>query len=440
MFRRILTLALALALTLSLAACGGKDEAVGGSNTSSGNSSSDGSDSGKSAETAKPGDSSNDNEPANDEPQAEAKSSAVQASDIAVVVEPTIVIEYLENVYNGGQTMPEYIFNNGRILVTVEDGSVPTKHEKGYCFLDTQGNFDVDTSGIRFDVDSAKPKRVITGISEGLTVFEDEDLANGYKDESGTVVIPAKYYMAYPFSEGLALVQENQGGLWGFIDKSGNTVIPFEYDTPPYNYGEKRVTMFVNEAVVYGFTEGLAAVSKDGKSGYIDKNGNAVIPFIYDKAAPFSEGLAAVLLNEKWGFIDKNGNMVLEPQYTFGPSKDTSSYDYGNGVPFFRGGYAFVLNQNNSFVLIDKDGNKLEIPDGYRPDGGFNGGVAVISQTGSRDDKTSAIINTNGEILDEGFTFILQFSEGYTLFSKEPINWGTQTITAGILHNTAYKP
>lgn len=42
------------------------------------------------------------------------------------------------------------------------------------------------------------------------------------------------------------------------------------------------------------FNEGLAAVKKDGKWGYIDETGEMVIPFQYDKAYLFREGLALV--------------------------------------------------------------------------------------------------------------------------------------------------
>lgn len=62
-----------------------------------------------------------------------------------------------------------------------------------------------------------------------------------------------------------------------------------------------------------GFTEGLAAVElicKWGYMGYIDKTGNEVIPIKYDYAYDFRNGKAAVLLNGKWGTIDKQGNFT----------------------------------------------------------------------------------------------------------------------------------
>ena len=43
-----------------------------------------------------------------------------------------------------------------------------------------------------------------------------------------------------------------------------------------------------------GFSDGLAAVKKGGKWGYIDKENNVVIPPVYDFAGNFSEGVAVV--------------------------------------------------------------------------------------------------------------------------------------------------
>ena len=52
-----------------------------------------------------------------------------------------------------------------------------------------------------------------------------------------------------------------------------------------------------------------------GKRVFIDKTGEFVIPTEYDDALPFMEGLAAVSNNGKWGFIDKTGNLVVPMKY-----------------------------------------------------------------------------------------------------------------------------
>ena len=51
----------------------------------------------------------------------------------------------------------------------------------------------------------------------------------GYKDQDGNVVIPCQWTSAFPFSEGLASV-EDESGKWGFIDESGNVVIPCQWN------------------------------------------------------------------------------------------------------------------------------------------------------------------------------------------------------------------
>nr|WP_322657071.1 WG repeat-containing protein [Dendronalium sp. ChiSLP03b]MDZ8203123.1 WG repeat-containing protein [Dendronalium sp. ChiSLP03b] len=90
--------------------------------------------------------------------------------------------------------------------------------------------------------------------------------------------------------------------------------------------------------VARDFPEGLAAVNiggreslfggeSGGKWGYIDKNGQLVIPLNFYNVRAFSEGLAAVVAIHKllgiggqktypkWGYIDKMGSWVIRPQF-----------------------------------------------------------------------------------------------------------------------------
>jgi len=52
------------------------------------------------------------------------------------------------------------------------------------------------------------------------------------------------------------------------------------------------------------------------KWGFVDETGNEVIPFKYDEAKEFSEGFAAVKLNNKWGFINKTGKVILPLKFS----------------------------------------------------------------------------------------------------------------------------
>lgn len=135
------------------------------------------------------------------------------------------------------------------------------------------------------------------------------------------------------------------------------------------------------------FSEGLAPASKDGKWGYINKQGEVVIDFQYDGAMPFSEGRALVLKDDYMGFIDKKGNEVIPCEYD------------NIGQEGFQNGVARVYNQDGEWGLIDKNGNTVvEFGKYYR--------IGTISEDGIiavegelNDDWTSetGYINTKGE-------------------------------------------
>ena len=85
-------------------------------------------------------------------------------------------------------------------------------------------------------------------------------------------------------------------------------------------------------AMGYFFSEGLAAVIKRHPNGplsinasgrvrfgwgFIDKNGNEVIPFNLYAAQNFSEGIASVQVEYEggWCFIDKSGKRINDEFY-----------------------------------------------------------------------------------------------------------------------------
>lgn len=96
------------------------------------------------------------------------------------------------------------------------------------------------------------------------------------------------------YNEGLAGVK-NADGRWGFIDKSGRLVIPYQW---------KKVLWF---------SEGLAGVQDDNeKWGFINKTGKVVLPFEWSNVQWFRNGLVRVqtVLGGGWHDIDREGNDV----------------------------------------------------------------------------------------------------------------------------------
>ncbi len=156
----------------------------------------------------------------------------------------------------------------------------------------------------------------------------------GYADQSGKVVIAARFDAARPFARGLAqvgLVDEELPEIdarpnikWGLIDERGRVLVELRY------------------ASLRDFSEGLAAaavldagrperssVGRDDRRnlrwGYVDMSGREVIPMQFLSAGDFAEGLAAVNHGgegsvcgppRNYGYIDKTGAFVIKPQFT----------------------------------------------------------------------------------------------------------------------------
>lgn len=57
------------------------------------------------------------------------------------------------------------------------------------------------------------------------------------------------------------------------------------------------------------FSQGLAAVEKNGKWGFVRADGTVAIPFAYDSAGSFHDGVAPVKKDGKWGYIKTDGSL-----------------------------------------------------------------------------------------------------------------------------------
>lgn len=56
---------------------------------------------------------------------------------------------------------------------------------------------------------------------------------------------------------------------------------------------------------------------KDGKYGFVNKDGVEIVNYIYDDATEQDEyGFSSVKKDGKWGAIDQKGNLIVEPKYT----------------------------------------------------------------------------------------------------------------------------
>ena len=184
-------------------------------------------------------------------------------------------------------------------------------------------------------------------------------LRRGYINvNTGRIVIDAEdndYQKAWVFSEGLAAVMKD--GKIGFINANNEIVIPFQFDNSDkcrmYDFG-------------YVFHNGFCAMSDEkGKFGLIDRKGNWVLKARYDEIwAPHDSGYRIILNDSMYGILDSTCNVVY-----------STEYDY---IDLLSDG--FVLSKSGRKWQVDFEGNVvrpfmfdatfyLNYPSGYDENG-----------------------------------------------------------------------
>lgn len=97
----------------------------------------------------------------------------------------------------------------------------------------------------------------------------------GLMNLSGKIMVAPQYERTNYYKDGLIAVKKN--GKWGFVDKDNRTVIDFEYDDPLIDEQE-----YYKLRDAYAVNYDKIAVVKNGKWGVIDTTGKVVADFIYD--------------------------------------------------------------------------------------------------------------------------------------------------------------
>jgi hypothetical protein len=169
-------------------------------------------------------------------------------------------------------------------------------------------------------------------------------------------------------------------GKWGYIDKTGKTVIPYIYDW------------------TYSFSQGRAIVRSGKKDFFIKKDGSVLKT---PKCAPvtttngsFRNGLAAVKINKKYGFITTEGELAIDAIY--------------DSVWGFLGELCSV-QLNGKFVVINTKGEIVFEPDA---DGvsNFDTGIAPF-----RKGKKWGVMDDKGNIIKEPcYDQLSDWNEGYS--------------------------
>lgn len=340
------------------------------------------------------------------------------------VVRPLELVGYMDK--NGKQVIPPQFFRAGDFSEGL--ASVRINPRKKYPlgwnkqtwefgYIDKLGKIKI------------KPQFVSAqNFSDGLAGVYIKGEGYGYIDYQGRFVIKPtnKFVDLYPFYEGRAIVHlRNSASKCNFINKQGRIINPEDQK------------LICDENIVFnnGFSEGLLMAVKNGKYGYIDRDGKVSISARFDYAQNFSDGLAKVLIKENGQsitkYIDKRGHYIL----TVKPAIK-ESFEFKNGLALAQDyqtkKYGFI-NKKGVFVIspiFDNEQIDSVVTGVFENDTrllskGFSEGIARVFHNGRY-----YFINTFGKELFpakkiDKFGSIMglrSFKEGIALVESEPAN------------------
>lgn len=208
-------------------------------------------------------------------------------------------------------------------------------------------------------------------------------------------------------SESSGLLAVKQNGKWGYVNESGEVVIPLEYDASweqyVFHYGEA-------EDYCYAASEGFVPLVKDGVWEMRNTDGALVIaPGIFDEIRPVYNGKCWVKKDERWGVIEL---------------KKTKSENKKNYL-------ALVQNRDGKYGYIDEKGNEA-IKCSYDMAYDFSSnGVAAVGVNDSYSEylrgynKKYGFIDTNGEQLTPfEYDAVSYINEGVIAVAKKVGEYG----------------
>lgn len=155
----------------------------------------------------------------------------------------------------------------------LNDDLVAIKEADGNITIKNKETGEVTAEKIKFDWTSSSP-------NDSLGVFCSDGKRGYYNSYTGKIVVPAQYRRAWIFSEGLAAVQKN--GMIGFINRKGEVAIPFRY---PYHGNPLSSFVFDNGHCIVADTT--------GKCGVINRKGDWIIQPKYDNIDIYDEYVIA---------------------------------------------------------------------------------------------------------------------------------------------------
>ena len=288
----------------------------------------------------------------------------------------TLLLKNDKNILNTQYQSIQYDKNIKKLIVQEDnrfgvyslDGKqiLPIEYEK----ISVNGIYIVtkkDNKSLLYDIngteiENKEYKTVMPTSNENYFITINDNSKYGVMDKSNKVLVENEYpYIKYAFDEYFIISTET--GKLGIIDVNNKILIEPQYDVLQNLEGTKvmegkiintnitdifsknmekvismqkcnvevkdgYIKMYSKTETKYFNVEGKEVLNKDviksnvfasknnDKWGIVDKTGNIIVDYKYDKITEFNEyGFAGIRLNDKWGVINTSGEVILEPTY-----------------------------------------------------------------------------------------------------------------------------
>ncbi|MCB1173120.1 MAG: WG repeat-containing protein [Leptospiraceae bacterium] len=246
---------------------------------------------------------------------------------------------------------------------------------------------------------------------EGMAaVGRDAEMAMGFINTAGRLVIPEQWQEPGEFSNGFIRVELIDDAplvkKWYIKDPAGKNLFSMDLTRIPrfngthFYYSVGDSSFFYDESGrqtavlpfrVGDYHEGIAAAysQKQKKGSYVNTAGKLITAMQYKAVEKFQNGLGLVKdFNGRFHFLDKDGQTVI------------SNLDYHNVLPF-ADGMAMVSRQNGNafgYGFIDKSG-RLVIAAKYFQPNNFSEGLANVCTGPDYKNLKCGYINKSGQFL-----------------------------------------
>ncbi len=210
-------------------------------------------------------------------------------------------------------------------------------------------------------------------------------------------------------------------GRWGAISGQDNVVIPTLYEvervsehsfeeassSPTFLRADNLHTSNPTKSYLkLEFEEGLARVRKDGKWGFLNRYGNAVIPCVYDFLGELRQGLVCAIVSDslgikKMGVLNGKNEWIIPPEYDFSEAFYKEQLFRDALIPVCRAGKWGFINTKNEIAI------PLQYPQ-VKP---FAEGKALVNLS-------SSSIKAQWQLIDKAGKSIFEFKEGVSPVDK----------------------